>query len=50
MGKLNNYEGDTKAEQCKNWLMTKGLEEEKLEHIRAIFIDGYQECNFNYYK
>ena len=41
--KLNNYEGDTKAEQCKNWLMTKGLEEEKLEHIRAIFIDGYQE-------
>ena len=40
--KLNNYGGDTKAEQCKNWLMTKGLEEEKLEHIRAIFIDGYQ--------
>ena len=39
--KLNYYEGNTKADQCKNWLMSKGLEESKLEHIREIFIDGY---------
>ena len=39
--KLNFYEGNTKAEQCKNWLISKGLEEYKLEHIRRIFIDGY---------
>ena len=41
--KLSYYEGKTKAEQCKNWLMSKGLEESKLEHIRSIFIDGYKE-------
>ena len=39
--KLNQYKGNSKAEQCKNWLMTKGLEESKLEHIREIFIEGY---------
>ena len=32
-GKLDNYEGETKSEKCKNWLMTKGIEESKLEHI-----------------
>ena len=41
--KLSDYGGDTKAEQCKNLLMNKGLEESKLEHIRAIFIEGYKE-------
>ena len=41
--KLDNYEGETKAERCKSWLMSKGIEEEKLEHIREIFIDGYKE-------
>ena len=40
--KLNFYEGNTKAEQCKNWLISKGLEENKLENIRRIFIDGYK--------
>ena len=39
--KLNQYKGNSKAEQCKNWLMTKGLEDSKLEHIREIFIEGY---------
>ena len=34
--KLDLYEG-------KNWLMSKGIEEETLEHIREIFIDGYKE-------
>ena len=41
--KLSDYGGETKAEQCKNLLMNKGLEESKLEHIRAIFIEGYKE-------
>ena len=43
--KLDNYEGETKAEKCKSWLMSKGIEEYKLEHIRAIFIDNYKEKN-----
>ena len=29
----NNYEGKTTAEKCKNWLMTKGIEESTIEHI-----------------
>ena len=41
--KLSQYEGDSKAEQCKNWLISKGLEESKLEHIRNIFIEVYKE-------
>ena len=41
--KLDNFEGLTKAEKCKNWLMSKGIEESQLEHIRAIFINGYKE-------
>ncbi len=41
--KLDNFEGENKAEKCKNWLMSKGIEELKLEHIRAIFINGYKE-------
>ena len=45
--KLDNYEGETKADKCKSWLMSKGIDEYKLEHIRAIFIDGYEE-KFSY--
>ena len=41
--KLNKFEGDSTAEKGKNWLLTKGIEEEKLEHIREIFIEGYKE-------
>ena len=44
--RLDKYEGETKAEKCKNWLMSKGIEESKLENIRAIFIDGYKK-NFS---
>jgi len=43
--KLDNFDGETKAEKCKNWLMNKGIEESQLEHIRAIFINGYKEIN-----
>ena len=39
---MDNYEGETKAEKCKNWLMSKGIDEPKLEHIREIFINGYK--------
>ena len=35
-------EGDTLAEKMKNHLLSKGIEEETLEHIREIFIPGYQ--------
>ena len=46
--KLDKYEGETKADKCKSWLMSKGIEESKLEHIRAIFIDNYKEnTSFN---
>ena len=41
--KLAKFEGETTAEKSKSWLMSKGIEESKLEHIRAIFIDGYKE-------
>ena len=41
--KLNNIEGDSTAEKAKKWLLTKGIEEEKLERIREIFIEGYKE-------
>ena len=37
--KLEQYEGVNKAEKCKHWLMSKGIEESKLEHIREIFIE-----------
>ena len=45
--KLDLYEGETKAEKCKSWLMSKGIEESILEHIREIFIDGYKKINSN---
>ena len=40
--KLEQYEGVNKAEKCKHWLMSKGIEESKLEHIREIFIENYK--------
>ena len=36
--KLDRYDGDSKAEKAKKWLMTKGIEESTLERIRKIFI------------
>ena len=41
MKKLEIFEGKNLAEKCKNWLMKKGIKERVLEHIREIFIDGY---------
>lgn len=42
MSATKALEGDTLAEKMKNHLMSKGIEEETLEHIREIFIPGYQ--------
>ena len=41
MSATKALEGDSLAEQMKNHLMSKGIEEETLEHIREIFIPGY---------
>ena len=43
--KLNKREGETIAEKSKNWLLSKGIEEKKLEHIREIFIENYKKEN-----
>jgi protein tyrosine/serine phosphatase len=42
MENLEKYGGNTMAEKCKSWLMSKGIEENVLETIREIFIDGYE--------
>jgi protein tyrosine/serine phosphatase len=49
MKKLDNYEGKNLAEKCKNWLMKKGIKENVLEHIRGIFIDGYNRKKCPYF-
>ena len=41
MSATKALEGDTLAEKMKNHLLSKGIEEETLEHIREIFIPGY---------
>ena len=41
MNATKALEGDTLAEKMKNHLLSKGIEEETLEHIREIFIPGY---------
>ena len=42
MEKLEKYDGNNMAEKTKSWLMKKGIEEDVLEKIREIFIDGYK--------
>lgn len=37
----DTYEGENFAEKMKQHLMSKGISEETLEHIREIFIEGY---------
>lgn len=41
--KLDNkeFKAATKADAAKNWLISKGLTEEQVEHIREIFVEGY---------
>ena len=40
--KLDRFEGDTKAEKAKQWLISKGITAEQVEHIREIFVEGYE--------
>ena len=40
--KLDNFEGDTKADKAKSWMMSKGIPEETVEKIRATFVEGYE--------
>ena len=39
--RLNNYPGETKAEQAKSWIMSKGVSEYTVEKIRETFVEGY---------
>ncbi len=39
--KLDRYEGATKADKAKSWLVSKGVTEEQVEKIRKIFVENY---------
>ena len=39
--KLGQFDGYTKAEQAKNWMLSKGISEDTVERIREIFVPGY---------
>ena len=43
--KLDSFEGDTKAEKAKNWMISKGISAEQVEKIREIFVEGYGSSN-----
>ena len=40
--KLDNFEGTTKADKAEQWLISKGLTVAQCEHIREIFVPGYE--------
>ena len=40
--RLNDYPGETKAEQAKSWIMSQGVSEETVERIRETFVEGYE--------
>ncbi len=39
--KLDNFEGNTKADKAKSWLVSKGVTAEQVEKIRTIFVENY---------
>lgn len=39
--KLDGFEGATKADKAKSWLISKGVTAEQVERIREIFVEGY---------
>ena len=39
--KLDNFQGGSKAEKAKSWLISKGVTSEQVEHIREIFVENY---------
>lgn len=40
--KLDLFDGKTKTEKAKSWLLSKGLDEETVEKIREVFVEGYK--------
>ena len=40
--RLGGYPGETKAEQAKSWIVSKGVSEETVEVIRETFVEGYR--------
>ena len=40
--KLDNFEGNTKADKAKLWLISKGITAEQVEKIRSIFVENYK--------
>ena len=39
--KLDTFEGNTKADKAKSWLISKGVTAEQVEKIRTIFVENY---------
>lgn len=39
--KLDAFDGETKADKAKSWLISKGIPEEQTETIRKIFVENY---------
>ena len=40
--KLDDFDGETKADKAKSWMMSKGIPEATVERIREIFVEGYK--------
>lgn len=40
--KLDSFKKESKAENAKAWLMSKGVSESTVEHIREIFVEDYK--------
>lgn len=40
--KLDNFEGNTKADKAQSWLISKGITAEQVEKIRSIFVENYK--------
>lgn len=40
--KLDSFDGSTKADKAKSWLISKGLSSNQVENIRTIFVENYK--------
>lgn len=41
--KLDSFEGSTKADKAKSWLISKGITSNQVENIRTLFVDNYKQ-------
>ena len=41
--KLDSFDGLTKADKAKSWLISKGITSNQVENIRTIFVDNYKQ-------